>query len=362
MKKIVSVLCAVLALAACDNQKSDKPVVRIGATLSMTGPFAEVGDSAKEAIKMALKKWESVDTKYKYEIFFENDSGAPKQAVLNAQNFISTKKVNAVLSVFGIVDRSVDDMANKNKVISLSCSYGKLTVPEYGINNCVQNKQVESILVPKLKKEGIKSVALVMSETANSRVVGDYFEKALPNHGIKVVAYEKYNMDTRDMHASILKMEEKKPDLYLLFANSPLTDIFIKQYKEMTGKNNISSFGAFPEMNPDMYKFVEDLWTVYVISGSDEFEQEFTKTTGGKRVKACVANSYDNIDILIWAFENTPVREGNVLPDNADVIKTIRGLKNYAGTTGTLDFSTGVAAPDAQLRMYHDGKFIRIKD
>lgn len=361
MKKIVSVLCAVLALSACDNQKSDKPVVKIGATLSLTGPFAEVGDSAKEAIKMALKKWESVDTKYKYEIFFENDSGAPKQAVLNAQNFISTKKVNAVLSVFGIVDRSVDDIANKNGVISLSCSYGKLTVPEYGINNCVQNEQVEHVLIPKLKKEGIKSVALVMSETPNSLIVGDYFEKALPKHDIKVVAYEKYNMDTRDMRASILKMEAKKPDLYLTFANCPLTDIFVKQLKEVTGKNNVSSFASFAEMAPEMFKYVEDLWTVYTIAGSEQFEKDFVDSTN-KRIKNCTANSYDNIDVLIWAFENTPVREGNVLPDNADVIKTIRGLKNYAGATGTLDFSTGVAAPDAQLRMYHDGKFIRIKE
>jgi hypothetical protein len=51
-----------------------------------------------------------------------------------------------------------------------------------------------------------------------------------------------------------------------------------------------------------------------------------------------------------------------VLPDNADVIKTIRSLKNYNGAAGILDFSDGVAKPDAQLRMYHDGKFIRITE
>ena len=361
MKKLIISLCTALALAACDNEKSNKPVVRIGATLPLTGAFAESGESAKAAINMALKKWKSVDTKYEYKVYFENDASDPKQGTLNAINFISTKKANAVLSAFGIVDRPVDDVANKNGIISLSCSYGKLTVPEYGINNCVQNEQVERILVPKLKKEGIKSVALIMAESAFSRTVGDYFETALPKHGIKVVAYEKYNMDTRDMRASILKMETQKPDLYLTFATCPLTDIFIKQYKEITGKNNISSFGAFVEMNPDMFKYVEDLWTVYTIAGSEQFEKDFTESTH-RKLKNCVANSYDNIDVLIWAFENTPVKEGNTLPDNADVIKTIRSLTSYAGVSGTLDFSTGVAAPDAQLRMYHDGKFIKISE
>ena len=362
MKKLLISVLAALSLVACSEEKSDKPVVRIGATLPLTGAFAETGESAKAAINMALEKWKNKDTKYDYKIFFENDSMNPKQATLNTQNFISTKNVNAVVSVFGVVDRPVDDIANKNQIISMSCSYGKIQVPEYGINNCAQNKQVEEVLIPKLKKEGIKTVALVMAQNPFSLTVGDYFEKALPKHGIKVVAYEKYNMDMRDMHASIQKMELLKPDYYLTFATCPLTDIFVKQYKEITGKNNVSSFGSFPEMNPDMFKYVEDLWTVYTIAGSDKFEQDFANATGGKKTKNCTANSYDNIDVLIWAFENTPVREGQTVPDNADVIKTIKSLKNYAGMAGTLDFSDGVAKPDAQLRMYHNGKFIRIEE
>ena len=361
MKKIVSILCACLALAACDNQKSDKPVVRIGVTLPLTGALSETAKAAQASMNMALKKWKSVDTKYNYEIFFENDTSEPKQAVLNTQNFINLKKVNAVVSIYGIVDRSVDDIANKNQIISLSCSQGKLMVPEYSINNCTQNEQIENILIPKLKRDGIKTVALVMPDTAVGHTVGDYFNKRLPTHGIDVVAYEKYAMNTRDMRASILKMESVAPDYYLTFAISPLLDVFVRQHREVTGKNNITSLGTFHEMNPDMYKFVEDLWTVWITAGTDEFEKKFTETNN-MRLKGCTASSYDNIDVLIWAFENTPVREGQTIPDNADVIKTIRSLKNYNGAAGILDFSDGVAKPDAQLRMYHDGKFIRIKD
>ncbi|MBO4746157.1 MAG: ABC transporter substrate-binding protein [Alphaproteobacteria bacterium] len=361
MRKLLITLCAALALVACGEEKSNKPVVRIGATLPLTGSLAETAVSAQAAMNMALKKWESVDTKYKYEILFENDMSETKQAVLNTQNFIKTKKVNAVLSIYGIVDRSVDDIANKNQVISLSCSQGKLQVPEYAINNCTQNEQIEKILIPKLKKEGIKSVALVMPDTAVGHIVGDYFNEKLPTHGIKVVAYEKYTMDTRDMRASILKMETANPDYYLTFAISPLLDVFVKQHREVTGKRNVTSLGTFHEMQPDTYKYVEDLWTIYITAGTDQFEKEFTETNN-RRLKGCSASSYDNIDVLIWAFENTPVKEGNTLPDNLDVINTIKSLKNYAGAAGTLDFSDGVAKPDAQLRMYHDGKFIKITE
>ena len=57
MKKIVSILCACLALAACDNQKSDKPVVRIGVTLPLTGALSETAKAAQASMNMALKKW-----------------------------------------------------------------------------------------------------------------------------------------------------------------------------------------------------------------------------------------------------------------------------------------------------------------
>ena len=73
MRKLLITLCAALALVACGEEKSNKPVVRIGATLPLTGSLAETAVSAQAAMNMALKKWESVDTKYKYEILFEND-------------------------------------------------------------------------------------------------------------------------------------------------------------------------------------------------------------------------------------------------------------------------------------------------
>ena len=366
MKKFLLSLLLVTALTAC-GQKSDtpkegeKPVVKIGITLPLTGSFAETGSLAKEGAMMALEKWRKQDTKYDYQIFVENDECLPKQAVLNTQNFINLKKVQAVVSMFGIVDRAVDEIANKNKIISLSCSYGKSEVPEYAANISVQNEQIAEVLIPKLKKENIKKVALVMSNVAVSRTVGDYFAERLPKEGIEVVAYEKYNMDTRDMRLSILTMEEKKPDYYLTFATAPLTDIFVKQLRETTGKKNIASFGSFPEMDPAMFPFVEDLWTIYTISGTRDFEDTFIAKTG-KKLKSCSANTYDEIDILIWAYENTTVKEGNTLPTTEDVIAKIKSIKDWKGATGNLTFKNGIASPDAELRMYKDGKWLRLKE
>lgn len=366
MKKWLLLSCMLFVFVACKDEKKtevqdEKPTVKIGVTLPLTGSFAYTGQSAKEAITMAMEKWQKADTKYRYEIFVEDDGSQLKQAALNAQNFINIKGVKAIISMFGIVDRPIDEIANNNKIISMFCSYGKVTVPEYGANISVQNAEIAETLIPKLKKENIKKVALVMANTIVSLIVGDYFAERLPQEGFEVVAYEKYNMDTRDMRMSILGMEEKHPDYYLTFATSPLTDIFVKQLKETVGKRNVASFGSFPEMDPAMFPFVEGLWTLYTISGTDAFEEEFSAKTH-RRMKSCTANSYDNVDILIWAFENTSVKGNNVLPETSDVIAKIKSIKNWQGATGELTFKNGVASPRAELRMYQDGKWVKIEE
>ncbi len=364
MKKFILSIVMATALTACGEKaettkENGKPVVKIGATLPLTGNLSDAGSSAKEAILMAFEKWKQKDTKYDYQLFIEDDASMPQKAVLNTQNFINVKEVEAVLSMYGIVDRPVDEIANKSEIISLSCSYGKLDVLPYSLNLCVQNKEVADILIPKLRKENIKKVALIMTNTIVSRVVGDYFAERLPKEGFEVVAYEKYNMDIRDMRVSIMALEEKNPDYYITFATSPITDIFVKQLKETVGKNNITSLGSFPEIAPNLLHLVEGLWTVDTTAGTEEFEKEFIQKNN-KRLKACTANSYDNLDILVWAFENTAVKEGEKLPKNLDVINTIKEIKNWNGVSGKISFENGIASPKAKIKMYQNGRFVEI--
>ena len=170
MKKVLLGLLLVLALTACgekaDTQKENtKPVVKIGISLPLTGSFAETGVLSEKAAQMALEKWKIKDTKFNYQLFVEDDASEPKKAALNAQNFINVKKVQAIITMFGIVDRPIDEIANKHKVISMSCSYGKTNVADYSVNNCIQNRQVAETLLPKLRKENIKKIALIMANT-----------------------------------------------------------------------------------------------------------------------------------------------------------------------------------------------------
>ena len=165
MKKLILTLCLALSLTACGEkadapQADGKPVVKIGATLHLSGDLAYIGKGAQNALQMLLEKWQKQDTKYNYQILFEDDVMKAQKAAINAHKFIDVDKARVVVSVFGITDRPVDEIANPKEIISLSCSFGKDDVPEYGLNTAPQNEEIYASALRELKKKNVKTVAL----------------------------------------------------------------------------------------------------------------------------------------------------------------------------------------------------------
>ena len=359
MKKLLCVLCAVLAIASCDREQSNKPVIKIGATLPLTGNLSYIGQGAKNTLSMVLDKWSKLDTKYKYEIVFEDDALQPQKAAVNTNKFISVNKAQTVVSVFGVVDRPVDDIANKNKVISLSCSYGKNDVPEYGINVGSLNVDVYPAALKQLKKDGVKTVALVGSSEAVCETILNYAAKHLPKDGIKVVADERYKIGETDYRLSIKKMEEKKPDYYVIFGVQPMNSIFVKQYHEITGKKNIASLGALANIDVNALPHIDGIWSVYMVSNNNKFEKEYV-TKYKSRLEACSSNLYDGLDMIITAFENVEPNSETGVPENADVLKYIKNIKTWDGAFGYMSVQpNGTIRSDVPVRVFKNSQWVK---
>ena len=88
----------------------------------------------------------------------------------------------------------------------------------------------------------------------------------------------------------------------------------------------------------------------------------FQEKTGIEN-QPCNGNHFDNLDLLIWAFENTPVRDGETIPNTEDVVKTLHNIKNWKGAVGTISIDKrGVINSDAFLEIYQDGKPVEVKN
>lgn len=362
----VAFLLCCLVLGGCKKESQAdikaQPVIKIGVNLHLTGQLAHTGKGSQNAIQMAFEKWKNKDTKYRYELIFEDDMMKTQQAAVNTQKLIHVDGVRAILSLFGLIDRVVDDISNQNKIISVSCSYGKNKVPEYGINTGAQNEEIYAAVLEQLKKENVKSVVLQGSQSSVSFAILDYFALHLSQDGIAVLENEKHNLDVRDFRTSINKSEKLNPDYYLIFGVEPMNSIFVKQYREITGKNNLASLGSFPEIADELWPNLEGLWAASLIGGTDEFSKEY-EAHFHDRVHGCSANLYDGLDMLITAFENTPVREGKKLPDNKDVVNYLRHIGVWKGAFGTIEMDTdGIGHPNVEIWKMKNGKWVKIEE
>ena len=355
MKKLLVILCMALSLVACDKEKSDKPVVKIGASLPLTGNMAHIGLSAKNSLQMALDKWSKADTKYKYKLIVENDAFDAKRVASIVNKMVNVDKVSAVVTVFSIGANVASPITNNAHVIHMTCAYGSQPAEGfYNFNNITQYDNQTDLMLNELKNRKIKSIALLISNNIGSTQQAEILEKKIQKDGkIKIIGKEIFNPGTKDFKMIIEKILAKgNPDIFYVDGITPDANLVAKYLKETTGKINLTTINDFIE-TPQRENF-EGLWFVESASGTDEFNEQYENKYKGQAY-LCGANMFDNLDLLIESYEQV----GN---DNDAVVKKLLDTKNKHGATG--DFyvdDMGIFQSQADVKIIKEGKSIKIK-
>ena len=308
MKKFILSILMATALTACGDNEADKtkevnarPVIKIGATLPLTGDAAEAGEAARAGLEMTLADLNKNNLKYDYKLVY----------------------VKAILSFWNLMGNVSSALADQNKIFSLTCSIGDdSTRGQYNFNNYASNPWQAEVLVEKLKKDGVKTVALFTDNSGMRQqyeVVKEYMKN---NSDIEIVFEEFFNPGERDYKASIIKASAQNPDMYLYSGYNPSTYIFMKQLKEITGKNdNVTTIDMFFDMAVNHRDIIEGLWYVDSnLNGTPEFEERLLQEKGLVS-QSCTGNTAANLEIIVAAYENAEVKEGEKIPSN-DAVRT----------------------------------------
>lgn len=346
--------------AAKDMSKS---VIKIGTTLPLSGKMSHIGESSKNALQMALEKWKDRGTKYDYELIVEDDAFEAKKVAIATKKLISADDIKALFSVFSIGANVASPITSAHQVIHMTCAYGSQPAEGYyNFNNITQYDVQTQLMLDELKKRGVKKIALLISNNIGSTQQADFLEEKIKKDGtIEITAKEVFNPGTRNFRMIIEKMIQKgEPDIFYVDGITPDAALVAKYLKEVTGKVNLTTINDFVE-DKDRTSF-EGLWFVESASGTDDFidkyEDQFHKT-----LYLCGANSFDNMDMLIWAFENTPKRKGMKTPMTEDVIKTILDIRDWHGAIGTFNVSSeGIMVSQPSLKIINNGRVKKIDD
>ncbi|WP_137392375.1 ABC transporter substrate-binding protein [Rhodoligotrophos defluvii] len=351
----------------------DKPPVRIGAILPLSGAGAFDGQLAAEgmeAMAALINDKGGILGGRKIELVKYDDKGTPEEGVSAAKRAIEQDNVDVLVGGwFSAVALSLKE-ETRDKIITVMTSSQHPKVTEEGhkylfrLNaTSTMNSQTYSKFI--CDKMGLKSVAFITINDDYGRLEAQNYEKLLGECGIKTLGNEYYNRNDTDFTTALTKLRALKPDaIYVSAINTSQGATIYRQIRQTGYKGTIIASAG--NMNP---KLVE-------LSGP---------ALEGVYSASLYAPDSDNPTLKAWVakyksmFKNEPAFIGSLGAQAVELLagaideagdpraydKIAAALKGHPWDTllGTMKFDEkGQALQNTYLVQVVDGKITSVKN
>ncbi|MDR1025999.1 MAG: ABC transporter substrate-binding protein [Lactobacillus sp.] len=325
----------------------DKPVVKIGVILPLTGDAAQVGQNNKGAVLEAMDKIAKIDTKYNYQFVFEDNAYEIKRTKTALTKLLEVDKVDAIVDIGVPEGRFISEIAEKQKFLrfNVMSSDPEVAKGKYNfVNWTMPDKEAEK-MVELINKKGYKRVLSIAVNDISAVQMDDALRKVMEKNGIALETVF-INPGTRDFKTQINKAKQDGVDFYVTILFPPEIYVFMKQLREVGVEADVSaieSFSFFDDLSP----FEGDVY-VDAAQGSGEVFENIKKRNDSDNTHS-ISNSYDTIMLVVKAYENTETKD--------QVVDELIKIKEYDGVTGKLmQDEEGVFQSEAIFKQIIDGK------
>jgi branched-chain amino acid transport system substrate-binding protein len=369
MKTAIFTIIALLLLAACATNEvetqvtqatpaSKEPaVVKIGATLPLTGDVAFLGETSRNAMELALKEIQG--TKYKYELVFEDDKLDPKLTSTTTTKLIEVDDVDAIISLSSGTGNVVTPLAEQNKVIHFGiASDSNVAKGNFNFIHWTPPDEEARLWVKKAQEAGYKKIALIVLQHPGAVAVVDAVKEHMKGTDMEFASEQIFNGGEKDFRTMLIKLKQSKPDAYMLMAFSPELDLIHKQLKELGVSAPLTTIEAF-ELSNDPSQF-EGHWYVNAADPSGEFLSKY-KAAYNKDPQMGAPNAYDILSLIVEGFERAG-KDPSVKPSPEEVSAALMQIKDFDGALGSLTVGNeGIVWSPAAVRTIQNGKPVTIR-
>lgn len=345
MKKIAGVIIF-LCLLCAKSALADPILVKIGATLPLTGRLGIAGQDARQGIELAAKEFSSPSVKL--EAVFEDNQHDAKLAVSSARKLLDIDKVSVLITMWDMAD-VVAPMAEQKKVPHLAVRWNPHITEKYKYTFTFEStyKSYIDSLVALLKKLRVESVALITEEGQGWILSADYLLKAGPASGIKVVGDERYPPVTTDFRTIILRAIRNEPQMIVLLSNPPYTETLIAQLRELAPGRGFT--GYFEIIDP---KLIEEIPFPAQFTVESWFAKKFGDQFGNPP-RSRAAQVYDMVHLIALATQKR-----GALPTPEAIMSAVADIPGGSGAAGKLVASTPrVVESTCVWKVAKDGEF-----
>ena len=229
--------CAVVSTLAVTTAHAQE-VIRFGAPLPLTGALAPEALKQQQGYDLwadQVNKAGGIKVggkKMKVEIVYTDYQSNTPRAVQTAEKLITQEKVHFLFSPFGSgAAKAASTVSEKYGVPTIASTASSAQVYDQGYKFLFGTfTPNDTLTVPlaqivKQKAPGVRRVAILARNDLFPLAIAQEMEKAAKQHGMDVVFFEKYAINTLDHSSALSQMKAQSP--HWIFATGYINDLVL---------------------------------------------------------------------------------------------------------------------------------------
>lgn len=219
--------------------KAEKPAIKIGAILSVTGPAANLGGPEAKTLEMLVQNLNQKGgiQGHPIELIIKDSAASPEKAISFAKQLIEEDKVFAILgpSTSGETMK-IKAIAENSKTILVSCAAAEAIVnplAKFVFKVPQSDSHAAKRIFEQMKAMGISKIGVVSSNTGFGKAGKEQLEKIAPSFGIQILANEVYEKEATDLTAVVTKLKAAKVEAFINWSIEPAQAIVIKNARQI---------------------------------------------------------------------------------------------------------------------------------
>lgn len=344
---------------------ADKPELRIGSVVAMTGPASALGLPEKNALEL-LQEQIAKDTNLPFTVKFitYDDASDPTKAVNNVRKLITEDQVHVVICCSTTpTSMAILETVTQAKVPNISLALGQSVIEpvkdRHWIFKTPSTDQLQvSGLVDDMVKRGIKKVAFLGLEDSFGEGGWIALQSVAKAKGVEIVASERFSRTDTNFTPQALKVRQSNPGAVYIHAIPPSSALVHQALKRVGYAGPIyhsggSANNAFISIGKQDVEGAL-LGTTPVLVYTDlpdsnplkpviaKFAALYEKRFNVPKVDIFPGQSWDAGNIALRAAEEV-VKAGGKLDDldasRAALRDKIEGIKEFVGVGGIFNYS-----------------------
>ncbi|MDO4384845.1 MAG: ABC transporter substrate-binding protein [Clostridia bacterium] len=345
--------CLFLALMLAFGAAASAESVKVGLIAPLTGEVAVYGNAVKEAVQLYIDDFNAADHPFDINLIIYDDKGDPTEA-MNAYNKLVYQDDIAVLlgpvtssPTFGVAEASVDD-----GIPALTPTATHPDVTTYGDNffrACFEDPFQGGSMAKFASSELKAATAAIIYNNADTYSIGlrDAFMKTAEEVGLTVTTTEAYGASDIDFRAQLTNIIKTNPDVLFIPYYYNVTYMICSQARELGYTGTFlgvdGTDGVLAIEGADVSVFDGMYFANHYSADSDSpitqaFIKEY-KERYGATPNALAALGYDGAMIVCDALERV-YNDGTKIDGESSYEAIIEALRatEVDGVTGHITF------------------------